>query len=202
MVTVDPANASGGAIAVTNSSTQTSGNLVTITGKTDQSAVHVSDGRIQLEIEDSSVTDYRAYSQGTNFTTATGHLLVRSGIAVDGTSTAEIPSDDHKAKIDFTDPAVPISSGAILASGGVSVGGKLWGTGQRAVDDSSTASTGGLLVGGGAVIENNIILSNPAALPPPNPTDAGYHGEIRVHGDYMYLHDGSGWKRLQFVTYS
>ena len=201
-ITLDPNNANGGAITVNNSATHTSGNLVEINGSAhDQKAVYIAKGSVQIDV-DASVTEWHATSQG-DISTATGGLLIKAGVTIDGTDNVAPPSSTHAVILNTSDPTQPDTQGALLVNGGAMFGGKMWGTSIAATHDATSASAG-IIVGGGAVIENNLILHSGNLSAPSSSTDTsagGTAGEIRIFEETIYLHTGSEWRSCPFSIF-
>ena len=207
-ICIDPDQTNGGAVAISNTSQQTSDNLVTIDGHTNgqtngilvkidgtasQDALYMTNGIVTIEAEDdvSNSNDVRASSSGT-FSTANAHIKFRGGVAIDGTDYST-NNNDHAS----LSSSGQIDAGLIV-NGGAAVGGTLWQTSSKATDDGTGNATGGLLVGGGAIIDKNIIMVNATA---PNSNEPGSYGELRIVGDTMYLHTGSEWRKSVFSLY-
>ena len=191
-VHIDPNHVAGGGLTVSNTATQSSGNLVEIQGAQDHVALHFTDGEVMI---DSTKTDHRAVSN-TPFSAATAGLKVRGGLAVDGTESTGL----NYATLDLS--GIPTIYGGAIVNGGTAVGGSLWTTPNIATE-TATEKKAGLLVGGGAIIEKNLILvpSSHAPAPTSSSDTAGAAGEIRVHGQYMYLYTGSEWRRTEFSAF-
>ena len=207
-ISIDPDQTNGGAVAISNTSQQTSDNLVTIDGHTNgqtngilvkidgtasQDALYMTNGIVTIEAEDdvSNSNDVRATSSGT-FSTANAHIKFRGGVAIDGTDYST-NNNDHAS----LSSSGQIDAGLIV-NGGAAVGGTLWQTSSKATDDGTGNATGGLLVGGGAIIDKNIIMVNATA---PNSNEPGSYGELRIVGDTMYLYTGSEWRKSVFSLY-
>jgi len=95
-LTLDPNNAAGGAIVVTNTATQTSGNLVTITGRAGQNAISVPAGNVNLGNGKFVVNQNGVETFGVNVcavavTSATGNPNAACNSVV-GTVTITVPS--------------------------------------------------------------------------------------------------------------
>merc|ERR1711871_990119 len=128
-IVINPNNAAGGAVTITNTGTQTSGALLSITGAADQKAVDVIAGNVRVadEIEAGTLTDGTLSTTGGAVTGATD--MTASGTITGGT---------------LTDGDISMTGGAVTGATDMTASGTITG---GTLTDGTLSLTGGAVTG-------------------------------------------------------
>ena len=174
-IVIDPDSVGGGGLTISNSTAQTSDQLVQINGTTGQTALQVTAGDTDLNTGTTTVatlTDGTAYQTGGQYTGVRSIVIDPDSVGGGGLtiSNSTAQTSDQLVQINGT-------------------------TGQTALQ----VTAGDTTLSGVTTVASLVIINQPS---PTSAGDTGETGEIRTDSNYIYVCIATNtWKRVATVTW-